>query len=197
MIERGPATEDEMVLAFLRAEIDSSRFDDFVKQGLAQMGLTRRLIAEPNVVDAVENSARKALLDSFRGYERRNLLFLGFPLDVAWRRVALEDDDFRALRYANHPTWCQLSDGTRLVSTGAQNFGQRPDDPDLYQINGILEALRHGVHFAELIAAEDNSGGLILIEGASRATAYLIDRYFHELEALVASSPSMPGWHWY
>lgn len=197
MIERGRITEDEMVLEFLRAEKDSSRFHHMVQHGMAQLGLTVSLIDEANLLDANENQARKNLLDFFRGYERRVALFFGFPLDVAWRRVVLEEDDFRSLRYANHPTWCRLSDDTRLVSRGAQNFPLLPDDPELYQINGILKALRQGAHFAKLIAAEDNRGGLILIEGASRATAYLIDRKIQWVDALVASSSSMPGWHWY
>ncbi|PWT97639.1 MAG: hypothetical protein C5B51_30925 [Terriglobia bacterium] len=197
MIERGTATEEEMVLAFLRAEINSSRFDEFVVQGLATIGRLRELIDEPNLADSAENSARRTLLDFYRGYERRILVFLGFPPDATWRRVLLEEGDFFRLRYANHPTWCQLSDGTRLVSRGAENFPQRPDDPELYQINGILEAVRRGNHFPELIAAEDNNGGLILLEGASRATAYMMDRRFHEVQALVASSQSIWQWHWF
>jgi hypothetical protein len=92
------------------------------------------------------------------------------------------------LRYANHSIWCELSDGTRLVSRGAENFPHRPDNPELYQINGILQALRYGTHFPELILADDNRGGLILLDGASRATAYLMERHFHEVQALTASS---------
>jgi hypothetical protein len=131
MIECGAATENDMIVAFLRAEIDSSRYDDHITGHMTQMGFTRKLIDEPNLADANENRARKALL-GYRGYEVRRYLFSGFPLDATWRRVALEEADFRELRYANYPVWRDLSDDTRLVSIGARNFRQRPDDPDLY-----------------------------------------------------------------
>ncbi len=149
MIERGPATEDEVVLAFLRAEIDSSRYDEHITQPLVRAGLTRQLIDEPNLADPAENAVRKKLLD-FRGYGQGIALFEGFPKDAIWRRVALEPGDFERMRYAKSHTWIELSDGTRLVSAGARNFPARPDDPETYQINGIVEALRNGARFPEL-----------------------------------------------
>jgi hypothetical protein len=196
MVERGPATEHEMIAAFLRAEIDSSRYDDRITEALVQLGLDRRLIDEANLSDAAENANRKRLL-GFRGYEARTALFTRFPLDAIWRRVLLEAEDFARLRYANYKTWVELSDGTRLVSVGAKNFRQRPDDPDTYHINAIGQALRNGARFPELIAAEHTDGSLILIEGHSRATVYLMENFTCEVEALVASSPSMPGWAFY
>jgi hypothetical protein len=60
-----------------------------------------------------------------------------------------------------------------------------------------LDAIRNGAHLPELITAQDNNGGLILIEGHSRATAYLMEPPAGEVEAFVASSGSMAGWLWY
>jgi hypothetical protein len=55
VIEIGPATENEMIAAFLRAEIDSSRYgNNFVKTSLAQRRLQRNIIDSPNLADAVE-----------------------------------------------------------------------------------------------------------------------------------------------
>jgi hypothetical protein len=146
MIERGPATENDMIGAFLRAEINSSRYDDHITGALTQQNLGRHLIDQPNLADAAENAARKQLL-AFRGYETRVALFAGFPTDTTWRRVTLEACDLATLRYAKYQTWIDLSDGTRLVSVGAHNFSQRPEDPDTYHINAIAEALRNGVRF--------------------------------------------------
>jgi hypothetical protein len=196
MIERGPATENDMIVAFLRAEINSSRYDELITKPLAQLGFTRSLIDEPNLADVAENRARKQLL-GFRGYERREWLFAGFPLDVTWRRVVLEPPDFETLRYARYKTWIDLSSGTRLVSVGARNFRQLPDDPETYQIKGIAEAVRNGVHFPELIAAQDHDGSLMLIEGHSRATAYVLEGFGGEVETIVASSPTMSKWVFY
>jgi len=196
MIEVGLASENEMVLAFLRAEVDSSRYDEMVTTTLFRLGFTRKVIDEPDLTDEAENSARKQLL-AFRGYERREALFTGFPVDVIWRRVALQPADLQTLRYANYRTWVELSDETRLVSVGARNFRQRPDSPDTYQINGIAAALRGGGSFPALITAQHKDGSLILIEGHSRATAYLLEGHTGDIETLVGSSPSMCGWAFY
>src|SRR5689334_13998917 len=68
VIEIGPATENEMIAAFLRAEIDSSRYgNNFVKTGLAQLRLERNIIDAPNLADAVENDVRRQLM-RYRGY---------------------------------------------------------------------------------------------------------------------------------
>jgi hypothetical protein len=75
-----------MVLAFLQAEIRSSRYGDVIQQTLVQLGLNTTLIDSPNLSDSVENAQRKPLL-WYRGYPRRDGLFTRFPLDVEWRRV--------------------------------------------------------------------------------------------------------------
>jgi hypothetical protein len=196
MIERGQATEDDMVAAFLRAEINSSRYDDRILEPLLQQGLSRRLIDEPNLADGMENAVRRGLLD-FRGFQSRNALFSRFPTDARWRRVALESDDLGRLRYANYPTWIELSGGTRLVNDGARNFRGRPDNPDTYHIYAIAQACRNGIRFPELITAEAHDSSLILIEGHSRATAYLMEGFTSDIEALVASSPTMHRWAFY
>jgi hypothetical protein len=196
MIERGRATEDNMVAAFLRAEINSSRYDDHILAPLRQQGLSRRLIDEPNLADAAENVLRKRLLD-FRGFRVRNALFTRFPMDAQWRRVTLEPDDLGRLRYANYPTWVELSGGTRLVNDGARNFRGLPDEPNTHHICAIAEACRNGIRFPELITAEAHDGSLILIEGHSRATAYLMEGFTDDIEALVASSPTIHRWEFY
>lgn len=200
MIERVAATEDEMLAAFLMAEIDSSRYGPNIRANLAARRLERRLIDAPNMTDSVENATRRQLIGN-RGYENREALFAGFPRDVTWRRVELEAPDFDTMRYINDTKagsyWANLSDGTRLVSAGARNLRQRPADPDTQQIGAIAQALRKGVRFPPLIAAQHREGSLILIEGHSRATAYVMEHFAGVVEAFVGSSPSMPSWVFY
>jgi hypothetical protein len=121
MIETGPASEHEMVLAFLRAEIDSPRFGGHHVWALNQVGCDRSIIDRADLTNENQNIARKQVLAAVRGYGTNAWLFRGFPVDVRWRRVTLEPHDFKKLLYANEETWIRLSDGTRLVSTGAQN----------------------------------------------------------------------------
>ena len=195
MIDRGPATEDEMISAFLRAEIYATRYPQ-LHNFLRQLGINRSVVDKPNPADPAENTARRTLLQ-YRGYCSREFLFARFPFDVEWRRVLLEPRDFETMRYAKHPTWTILSGGTRLVIDGARNFSQRPVTPDTDHIIPIAEAIRSGEHFPELIAVTATDGSLILVEGHSRGTAYVLEQYRGTVEALVGSSESMPSWAFY
>ena len=124
MIDRRAASEDEMIVAFLQAEVDSPRYSKFVSAVLAQEGLTRRIIDQPNLFEPTENEARKRLL-AFRGYGAApdhspvGTSLSGFPSDAEWHRATLEVKEFETLKYGRHPFWIDLSEGTRLVSVGA------------------------------------------------------------------------------
>jgi hypothetical protein len=107
MIELGGTTEVEMIVAFLKAEIDSDR-QQLIVHSLNCRGRDRNLIDNPNLLDEMENADRKSVL-CYRGYEKREWLFSGFPLDAVWRRVRLEPRDFKIMRYINHQTWVNLS----------------------------------------------------------------------------------------
>jgi len=199
MVELGPATQNEMILAFLRAEIRSSRYGEFIVQNLAPTGFDERLIDLPNLADETENNARERLL-CYRGWPN-TALFQGFPRDATWRRARLEARDFETMRYIDDADsgkhWVEISDGTRLVTVGARNLRQRPDDLATQQIAAIAEQIRTGLRFPELITVQADNASLILLEGHSRATAYVIEQFVDDVEALVASSPLMPAWHFY
>jgi hypothetical protein len=201
MIEVASATEDEMIAAFPRAEIDSSRYSSWVNTLLAQLGRDRSLIDTPDTLRPEDCRARRAILKDYRGYPDK-LLFTGFPANVAWRRVQIEPRDFDTLRYAND--YCipgqllmRLSGGTRRVMDGARNLIARPPDPETAHIAEIVVALRHGQTFAPLIAVESPDASLILLEGHSRATAYGVERFAGNIEAFVGSSPYLPRWALY
>src|ERR1019366_4177138 len=109
MIEMGLATENDMVLAFLRAEVESPRFGAIYSQYLDRLntcGISReRLIDSADLNSPRENAQRIELLKAVRGYRANNLLFRSFPNDVTWRRVGVEPSDWMNVRYANYPTW--------------------------------------------------------------------------------------------
>jgi hypothetical protein len=201
MVERELVSENEMVLAILQAELDSPRpWGDCVKAGLAALGLERSLIDAPDLTDSRQNAQRKRLL-GYRGYECREGLFAGFPLHVIWRRVDLEACDFQAMRYINDsvtaaPNWNEFSSRTRLVSVGARNFPAYSSDERFGHIAKIAEAIRCGKRFQPLIAAQHYEGHLVLIEGHSRATAYVMEGFIKS-DAIVGSSPSMANWAFY
>jgi hypothetical protein len=105
MQELGPATDDEMVLAFLRAEIDSPRFRDargVLRDKMRQAGYDPRfLIDNGDACDPQANAHRRAILKQWTDPKR---VFAGMPPDVTWRRVRLQPDEIGGLEYCNHPT---------------------------------------------------------------------------------------------
>ena len=106
MIERGSAAEEDMVLAFLQAEIDSSRFGYTYQYILTCWGLSRiLLIDQADLRNMEDNQIRKELLKAVRGYTAGQFLFTGFPPNVRWRRADLETTELKRLKYANFPTW--------------------------------------------------------------------------------------------
>jgi hypothetical protein len=193
MVELGPTTEQDMVLAFLRAEVDSPRFGHLVRHCLDLLGTDRGLIENANLGNPEQNLLRKRLLGGFRGYGMDAYLFRGFPTDTTWRRVRLEQGDLQTLRYANEPSWIEFSDGTRLVSVGARNAnGRLMGEGPL----AVAARIQNGQRFPELIAAEAHDGSLILAEGATRATAYVLANV-DTVEAIVGASPTMARWSFY
>src|SRR2546430_1813787 len=98
----GPSNEDEMVLAFLRAEFYSRRFGETVRYLL---GGDRDLVDNPHLDNAAENATRKRALAEFRGYGEDALMFSGFPTDVKWLRVTYTVGEVAKMKYANYETW--------------------------------------------------------------------------------------------
>ncbi len=199
MIELGPVAECEMILSFLKAEVDASRYRESVYQNLSAVGFTRdELIECGNLSDATQNSARRTILERYRGFGKNSYLFTGFPADATWRRVELEPHEIDRLLYANEGSWRGLSGGTRNPSQCVQNLtlGQIPPD-DAKRIRAVQHEVSRGKRFPELIAAEGQNGKLILIEGHTRATAYIACRLRENIKLFVASSPSMHHWAFY
>src|ERR1700676_2150580 len=112
MIELGSGRESEIVLAFLKAEIDSA-YGQSIRQFCQMFGVTsQELIDHADSDSDYYNAVRGAVLDCYRGYLRRTLLFTGFPKKVTWRRVELETPDLNRLKYiAKEEHWMSYSQG--------------------------------------------------------------------------------------
>lgn len=199
MIVIGPATENEMILAFLRAEIDSPRYGPLYQQRLSSSGFSRyQLIESPDLNDAPQNTTRMALLRDVRGYSTNLYLFQGFPRDVEWQRIRLDPPKLKRLKYANHPTWTTLSNGTRLVVDGARNIDQVQTAENANDsIKAVAEALKSGHTYPELITVSGPEDYFILVEGHTRATAYILSGYSHPITMLVGRSARMSRWVFY
>ncbi|HSZ03421.1 MAG TPA: hypothetical protein VK788_28255 [Terriglobales bacterium] len=190
MLELRSATPEEMVLAFLKAEIDSERFGSSYQATLAQSGFDRcTLIDSPDLHSTRQNAARWKILATVKGG-----LFQGLA-DVSWRRVALEKIDIPRLKYLNHRNWIEFSGGTRLVSDGAKNIRSRilPNNTNP-QILAIADDVRNGKTYPELIAVAEEGQDIILVEGHMRATAYILAGWSGPIDCILGASPSMHKW---
>jgi len=192
------ASVDEMVLAFLRAEANSARW------GNAFANLDRRLINEPELTDPAQNTARADALAAHRGDVRaRTGFFQGLPLDTTWQRWAVTPAELGGVLYANYVTWIKLSGGTRRIRDGSANV-QRLQVFESHDINAGIRAtaraIDEGQPMPELIAVAQAADGrdLVLLEGHTRATAYLVARHPpKEVTIIVGWSTTMNRWHWF
>ena len=199
MTDLGPANEDDVVLAFLQAEIDSARFGSRYATILADSGLDRHLVIDhPDRNSQRDNSIRVDLLKHVCGYGTGQALFTGFPANVAWRHVSLEQRDFSKLRYAKCEPWIELSGGTRLVTEGARNVAPGgPAEDAAVNIRAVVADLKRGTRYPELIGVEGQNGDIILMEGHTRATAYVLSPPPEPIGCIVGSSPTMTSWVFY
>ena len=188
-----------MVLSFLQAEIDSTRFGPTYAGILAHSGINRGLLIDRADLDsAQDNRIRQELLKVVRGYGNDTFLFRGFPNNVRWRRVALEPPDWDAVKYANYPTWVTLSGGTRIVADGARNIDSVAVAEDANRnIKAVAADVSTGKRYPELIAVSSLTGEIILVEGHTRATAYALAQLPKRVECIVGSSPVMSKWAFY
>lgn len=62
------ASEAEMVLAFLREELDSKRFRNPILNALKNVGASENLILAGDIASERQNALRSQVLGIFRGY---------------------------------------------------------------------------------------------------------------------------------
>ncbi|MBZ5640836.1 MAG: hypothetical protein LAO51_19025 [Acidobacteriia bacterium] len=199
MNERGSATENEMISAFLRAEMDSPKLGNVYRGYMTWCGLNRKsLIDQADLADAKANHTRAKMLTAIQGYRANRGLFKGFPADVQWRRVELTHLELGRLKYSNFPRWITLNGGSRSVVDRARSI-----ETDLTvekvkdRIKAVAEKVRQGHYFPGLIVVEADSLDLILVDGHIRATAYVQAEPSNEIELLVGSSSLLKHWAYY
>jgi len=193
MLELGPASEDQIVLAFVQAEIESPRWRPHYLTSLKMRGLDRGLVIDAaDLTDAQANQNRKLILSDVRGYGRGQALFERFPRDTAWRRVLVELFDYNGLKcISKDGDWAKLTDGSRLIRDAVSNLNAVPRVRD--DVQATVDKIKQGRQLAELILVEDNRDGLVIVEGHTRATAYAFLSH-RPFTAFVGTSPAMTQW---
>jgi hypothetical protein len=195
-----PTSVHDMVAAFLRAELASSRFGARVAAALQRLGQGAGIIEQPNIHDPGENYARERVLGLARGFRLNRELFHGFPDDVLWHRVQLSAAELAAARYIRHPYWHRLSNGTRSPRVVVHQILAGQHRPGYARFHELAIALRSGLQVPELImVATSLDADLVVLEGHVRLTGYLLvpERLTGGLEVIVGCSPGLCRWDCY
>jgi hypothetical protein len=194
----GPATEDDMVLAFLRAEIESSRFADGVLAALAGMGLDRALVDQADLGDVDANLSRRRVLEVYRGPRHGSDagVFGGLPDDISWSWVALTPAELADVRYIHWAYWLEVSGGTRRPVDAIARMRHEWDAPG-DDVRKIADALARGSMPTEMVFVGLPPGrNLVVLEGHVRLTGLLLrpESLPAEIEVLLGTSPRIAEW---
>ena len=204
MEDLGTASDDHVILAWLRAEIDSPPFQSYLigdppKPSHLARGLA--LARNPDLDNAEHNAERRRIIASAHGFGRGSLIFAGLEDDIAWRRVRASIAEVAAMLYSNrNATWTTLAPATRTVAEGAANAAVVfSGDYTNMHILSLARTICHAdpaPSLSELICLRLPDGGISLVEGHARATAIVLEG--HKLpdgvEAFIGDSPSIENW---
>lgn len=181
------ASEEEMVLTFLREELDSRRFREEILKTLTDAGAPEELILEGDITSERQNILRNRVLGLFRGYPNRDI-FENYPRDIVWKYAIFEAVDLDRLRYVDYSYWNELSKGTSSPVRAAESIRKGEEIYGLsnqYFLDG-KEMLEQGGTFPPLIVLTCGNEKYLILEGHCRATAYaLVPKAFEGTEAYV------------
>ena len=189
------SSEEEMILEFVRAELESPIHRDRCK---VPPGYTlAELVDHPDLKNPDHNAARLSML-FYRGYATRSSLFTGFPRTIAWTLHRFTLAEIGSFKYAKVPPWSTLVDNDRLVSEGAMEIENARDRALSLKVpvKAILDVRRKfetGKTFSRLITAEVD-GSYVIVEGNARATAFFGSREDRPVEAIAGHADNFKDW---
>jgi hypothetical protein len=198
----GQATEDQVILAWLQAEIESPDFQAYIvgnPPNPANLSAALKAARSPDLRDDAQNGLRRQLITAVYGFGQGAGAFEGLAGDLQWRRFRVSTEEVAEMLYARHgAAWQLLSPVTRKVAEGATNVGHVYTGD---QTNMVVLSLASGLCHSEkkvpeIIALRHPGGGLVILEGHVRATAIVLEahRFPNGVHAYVADGPSVAKW---
>lgn len=202
MNELGSATEDQVILAWLQAEIESPDFQAYLignPPNPANLSMALKAARSPDLRDQAQNDYRRQIITAIYGFGQGSGSFEGLANDLTWRRWRLSTDEVSEMLYARREgAWHLLSPATRKVAEGATNVGHVfTGDPTNMVVLSLASGICHSdKKVPELIALRRPDGQLVLLEGHARATAIVLEahRFPSGVEAFVGEGPSVENW---
>ena len=103
MDDLGKATEDQVILAWLQAEIESPEFQAYLvgnPPNPANLSVALKAARSPDLHDGAQNELRRQIITSVYGFGQSAGSFQGLGADIGWRRFRLSTDEVGELLYA-------------------------------------------------------------------------------------------------
>ncbi len=168
------ATEDEVIMEFLKGEFQSKRFQTQINEVLRGQKLNASIIVKADLCNMEENMKRKDILNRFRGYGRNADLFENFPSISRWIFAECSFEDINKIRYINYSYWNELSKYTSSPLIAAETIREGIEIYGVSNSNSIngVKYLEQGGSFSPIILLTSDKDSYIILEGHSRMTVY-------------------------
>src|SRR3981081_2168067 len=127
MEDQEVATEEQVILAWLQAEMESVAFQQYIAgepPDPAYLAHVLKAARKPTRGDAAQDERGRAIVSKTHGFGLGVLSFEGLANDLRWRKARAGSLELGELLYANrHPAWSALAPVSRKVAEGAANVG--------------------------------------------------------------------------
>ena len=164
--------EAEMILEFLKGELNSKRFNEDLNNAINELGLGSSIILNGNIEDEQENNDRLKIMKKFRGYPDEEL-FERFPNIEEWKFLELNESDIDNIYYIDYDYWNELSNGTSKPVEAAKVI---KSGKEIYEVSNqpFLDGVEYNKtnKFPPVILITCNNEKYLIIEGHSRMTVY-------------------------
>ena len=164
--------EAEMILEFLKGELNSKRFNEDLNNAINELGLDSSIILNGNIEDEQENNDRLKIMKKFRGYPDEEL-FERFPNIEEWKFLKLNESDIDNIYYIDYDYWNELSNGTSKPVEAAKVI---KSGKEIYEVSNqpFLDGVEYNKtnKFPPVILITCNNEKYLIIEGHSRMTVY-------------------------
>jgi hypothetical protein len=202
MDDLGGATEDQVVLAWLQAEIESPDFQAYIignPPNPANLSTALKAARSPDLRNDEQNTFRRELIGSVYGFGQGKGSFEGLGNDIVWHRFKLTAEEVGEMFYARRSgPWQLLAPVTRKVAEGATNVGHvfSGDSTNMVVLSLASGICHSDKKLPELIALRRPDGVFVLLEGHARATAIVLEahRFPNGMHAYVGDGPSVENW---
>ena len=194
------SNEDEIVLNFLKGELQSIRFNKDLIKTLEELNLSDEIITTANLNNEQENILRKEILAKFRGYGKNADLFENFPNITSYLLCEFSLEDLKDIFYINYSYWNELSNNTHSPIDAAKNIEK---NIEIYNVSNQpfidgKNVLENNKTFLPMIFLTHDYKSFIILEGHSRITIYALNpQYFKNVKCFVlkCSKEELEKWN--